>query len=326
MNIININYKEKYKKALERASKLRVQNPFDTVSQMMEHVFPELAESGDERIRNWLIGYFHQYKEDGMEEYANGLKVESIIAWLEKQADKDKLIKELGEYKVKYTKKVLELNRMNKESEKLRKTTIAFLKDFADKGYENAVECIDWLEKQGKKEEPQVYETENGEVITYSETDGYKVVEPKFHEGDFIVNNYNGVVCQVTEIKDDEYCLWPLYDEVKGYLKIIDVDNEYHLWTIEDTKPGDVVVCKGNIKYSSGVKFEKICLFDNLDNAFFILTKTSDGAENYAINVNIDYPYNTVPATKEQRDTLFKVMHEVGYMWDTKNKELKDCL
>ena len=32
------------------------------------------------------------------------------------------------------------------DDERLRKTTIAFLKDYADKGYENAVECIDWLE------------------------------------------------------------------------------------------------------------------------------------------------------------------------------------
>ena len=33
----------------------------------------------------------------------------------------------------------------NSEDERLLKTTIAFLKEFADKGYENAVECIDWL-------------------------------------------------------------------------------------------------------------------------------------------------------------------------------------
>ena len=35
-----MDYKEAYKHALERASKLRVQNPFDTVSQMMEYIFP----------------------------------------------------------------------------------------------------------------------------------------------------------------------------------------------------------------------------------------------------------------------------------------------
>ena len=39
----------------------------------------------------------------------------------------------------------------NKDDDRLRKTTIAFLKEFADKGYENAVECIDWLEKQSEQ-------------------------------------------------------------------------------------------------------------------------------------------------------------------------------
>lgn len=37
------------------------------------------------------------------------------------------------------------------KDERLRKTTIAFLKEYADKGYENAVECINWLEKQSKQ-------------------------------------------------------------------------------------------------------------------------------------------------------------------------------
>ena len=83
-----------------------------------------------------------------------GIPIDDCIAWLEKQRDKDKLIQELGEYKVKYTQEVLEkyINSMsNKDDERLRKTAIAFLKDFAEQGYENAVECIDWLEKQGKQ-------------------------------------------------------------------------------------------------------------------------------------------------------------------------------
>ena len=83
-----------------------------------------------------------------------GISIDDCIAWLEKQRDKDKLIQELGEYKVKYTQEVLEkyINNMsNKDDERLRKTAIAFLKDFAEQGYENAVECIDWLEKQGEQ-------------------------------------------------------------------------------------------------------------------------------------------------------------------------------
>ena len=31
-----------------------------------------------------------------------------------------------------------------------------------------------------EQEEPQVYETEDGNIITYSETDGYKFVEPNY--------------------------------------------------------------------------------------------------------------------------------------------------
>lgn len=82
----------------------------------------------------------------------------NTIAQIEKQRDKnkDKLIQELGKYKVKYTQEVLEkyINNMNnKNNERLRKTTIAFLKDFAEQGYENAIECIDWLEKQREQEE-----------------------------------------------------------------------------------------------------------------------------------------------------------------------------
>lgn len=48
----------------------------------------ETVDTDDEKIRNWLVGYFHQYKKDGMESYANGLKVDSIITWLEKQESK----------------------------------------------------------------------------------------------------------------------------------------------------------------------------------------------------------------------------------------------
>ena len=52
-----MNYEQKYKEAIKRASKLRAQNPFDTVGQMVEHIFPELKESEDERIRKAIITY-----------------------------------------------------------------------------------------------------------------------------------------------------------------------------------------------------------------------------------------------------------------------------
>ena len=77
-----MNYEKKYKEALERASKLRVQNPFDTIGQMVEHIFPELKESGDERIRKSIIAIINNYVDN-----SNAFKPE-MLAWLEKQSDK----------------------------------------------------------------------------------------------------------------------------------------------------------------------------------------------------------------------------------------------
>ena len=114
----------------------------------LESIFPELKESEDEKIRKEIISILRNAYWT-----SNRNRLNELVAWLEKQKDKDKLIQELGEYKVKYTQEVLEkyINNMsNKDDERLRKTAIAFLKDFAEQGYENAVECIDWLEKQGK--------------------------------------------------------------------------------------------------------------------------------------------------------------------------------
>ena len=50
-----------------------------------------------------------------------------------------------------FTEELKQIVDIENEDERLRKTAISFLKDFAEQGYENAVECIDWLEKQGKK-------------------------------------------------------------------------------------------------------------------------------------------------------------------------------
>ena len=94
------------------------------------------------------------------------------IARIEKQRDKDKLIQELGEYKVKYTQEVLEkyINSMsNKDDERLKKTAIAFLKDFAEQGYENALECIDWLEKQDEMHIWTIQDAKDGDVLACNE-------------------------------------------------------------------------------------------------------------------------------------------------------------
>ena len=108
----------------------------------------ELQDSKDEKMWKLLKKYVH-YNISDLALEADHITREQLESWLDKQGDKDELIKWLDEYKAKYMQEVLEkhLRTMNKDDERLRKTTIAFLKDFAEQGYENAVECIDWLEK-----------------------------------------------------------------------------------------------------------------------------------------------------------------------------------
>ena len=53
----------------------------------VSELFPEFKENKDENIKKWLIEYFQEYKSTGIEGFANGLKIDSIIAWIEKQIE-----------------------------------------------------------------------------------------------------------------------------------------------------------------------------------------------------------------------------------------------
>lgn len=84
-----MDYEKRYNDALERARKLcDVADTFTSYD--INTIFPELQDSEGERIRKWLIVYFQQYRIDGMEVvYADSLKVDDILAWLERQKPVD---------------------------------------------------------------------------------------------------------------------------------------------------------------------------------------------------------------------------------------------
>lgn len=83
-----MNYEQKYKNALERARDLMTnQNPPAFDKHLIELVFPELAESEDERIGNFLIDFIKicawtDKKDQGWPSR------EDCIAWLEKNKRK----------------------------------------------------------------------------------------------------------------------------------------------------------------------------------------------------------------------------------------------
>ena len=183
------------------------------------------------------------------------------------------------------------------EDERIRKAIHIYLdwldgrnKDYQPKGDYSIKDMIAWLEKQGEQKP----------------TDK---VEPKFKNGQWIVwqnkyykVNYNG-------------CGYELIGQngLSTSLEYVTVDENAHLWTIQDAKDGDVLyseclrifwIFKGRSTVYCG------CNLNYNDGAFC--------GEGY-----IETPTDVIPATKEQRDFLFEKMKESGYEWDAENKELK---
>lgn len=97
-----------YDGLIERLKDLKFAYRFSPLSDTIEEKFPELKESedADEKVRKALIKLVTNYASmDLFIEY--DIHLDEALSWLEKQRDKDKLIQELGEYKVKYTQEVL---------------------------------------------------------------------------------------------------------------------------------------------------------------------------------------------------------------------------
>lgn len=134
-------------------------------------------------------------------------------------------------------------------------------------------------------------------------------VEPKFKVGDWIVDNRTGVVHYIAKIKDTvDGCYYVLgYD--KGLLHI-DNESDYHLWTIKDSKDGDVLAVDG-----------RPFIYDGSKNSVTVGAYCGFNEENiFRRTYNSVINQNIVPATKKQRDFLFQKMGELGYMWDSHDK------
>lgn len=159
------------------------------------------------------------------------------------------------------------------------------------------------------------------QLLTFlTDTKSYKPdneIEPKFHEGDWITHNTANFVFKVINVGSNGY-------EVvnrENYKKTISFDNEdkYHLWTIQDARDGDVLV-NGN---------EIIVIFKennfnqkDLSGCMFVHCSLCN-KKGYWYTIGGINPSDYVPATKEQRNALMKVMTDAGYTFDFEKKELK---
>lgn len=136
-------------------------------------------------------------------------------------------------------------------------------------------------------------------------------VEPKFHPGDWIIDNEYGEVLKVTKADANSYEITSQDGEVFNILKE-DVEYNHRIWTIQDAKDGDVLVdVYGNI----GI-FKKCYDFDWMS---YCSLGNNGGFQVFTVEHENEKTY---PTSKEQRDLFFSKMKEEGWEWDSENKEL----
>lgn len=93
-----MDYKEKYEQALERCKKEfnfnNLAYSHEEIKQRLEHIFPELKESEDEKIRKQILDCFKTMKQQGCFPSKHKEQYNSWIAWLEKQKERGPLSKD----------------------------------------------------------------------------------------------------------------------------------------------------------------------------------------------------------------------------------------
>lgn len=186
------------------------------------------------------------------------------------------------------------------EDERIRKHLISLVKNWDKDGIvskytsnsKEIKQILAWLEKQGEKPTDKV--------------------EPKFNVGAWITFN-GGIPFKILKIEEElsgilDYLLIR-QDGHKSYFNKKYVDENARLWTIQDAKDGDVLTVDGiSFIYCFNGDYQgNYCCID------------SDGV----FRTSLDFGFNgktILPATKEQRELLFKEMKEAGYEWDVKKK------
>lgn len=307
-----------YNEALERASKLRFQNPFDTVSQMVEYIFPELKESEDERIRKWIIDdIIYNMDNEPLNNSEYKKEAEKAISWLEKQGQQKPTLPK-WKYKKDNTPLLRDSIILNKYGCVAKSPSGAIVSDAWVLDYDELTKLPkEEITKQG--ENPQgksALEAANEEKV-----DNANKVEPKFHQGDWITNGYD--TWKIVEVKPLDYILQSqdgnMVDDTISY-----VDGMFDSFTVQDANDGDVlylqhdgeehiIIYKGIVKERFRTFVSAYCAYNCIVDDFCFADVSKYG----------DIAYGGImPATKEQRDLLFKKMKDAGYEWSDKDRKL----
>lgn len=242
------------------------------------------------------------------------------------------------------------VKKKDSEDERIRK----FLIQMAQNGHGGNKDwwnkCVAWLEKKGEQKETLCDKcmkeqpshscqdiTELGRCAVECEQKPANKVEPKFEieEGKWYVcikdllDSYANKAFHKgdTYLSTQDGSLMPSNSNVP--FEVVCPDTYFRDWTIQDAKPGDVLSFDNeDSNYHSIGIFKRIASKNEPNgNTYRCYVRYGGFEEKLETPINGDELHHcgtsAHPATKEQRDLLFQKMHEAGYEWDAKKKELK---
>lgn len=284
-----MNYEQKYNELIKSIKKLRDLNPSDEgICNWVNDNVPELAESEDNVIKKELC--------KAIWTYIPNEEAQKYISWLEKRCEQKP--------KDRYT-----FNSIPRLLDMIQPTDRA--KSYCQK-------LIDSLEQEGYSTDAKIVrdclKQMNGEKVAMATMDEHNTdkVEPKFNEGNWIVDNC-GYVWKIERITNRFYVLKDV-EECESQPTIEWIDKTAHLWTIHDAKDGDILVASDESIFIYAGSTDR--------HAKFYAALTKNGRIN--VEGGIWEDKNSVhPATKEQHDILFQKMCEAGYEWNDDEKKLK---
>lgn len=282
-----MDYEKKYKLSLDRIKVLIANvesSSKDCISiDDIKEIYPELAESEDERIRKELIQNLKErFGTKGT--MGGNLDMPKVIAYLEKQGEQ----------------KSGDIIRHKKQGFTCK--IIAVDNEYRCNGTHLPIEWQDAYELVEHKPDK---------------------VEPKFCEGEWLCenepNNYARFI-QILEIVNvqgkDRYRISRDIHNDEDIVEFDFVEKYYHKFDIQDAKDGDILMANapfifnGNLEGGIGCPGAH-CAINTLGK--FQIPKYPEHWTGHT----------TTPATKEQRDQLEKAMTDAGYAFDFEKKELK---
>lgn len=153
------------------------------------------------------------------------------------------------------------------------------------------------------------------DITAWIEKQGNNDVKPKFKVGDYIKHNtLPNFIAKVISINGDSYGIESIEKHYRA--EYYNAEQNFHLWTIQDVKDGDVLAASD----------DSVFIFESVSGNACVPHVALPNNGKLIINRGLKLAWETVegvkPATKEQRDTLFAKIKEAGYEWVDHKKEL----